>query len=132
MTQTQKTYHLVPKWIIFISGLLALLELLVSLSLFFAPESVAENVDLKAKGVDYLMQTWAIRQFALGIIFAVATFKRSAQMLFISFLFFSVLMFGDVWIGITQHNWGLSVIAGIFAVFSSFILFYLKKNLLKV
>jgi hypothetical protein len=39
-----------PIWIIILSAVFALLEILVSFSIYFSPESVAENVDLKAKG----------------------------------------------------------------------------------
>jgi hypothetical protein len=65
MTEGQKS---LPKWILIVSGLFALLELMVSLSLCFSPQSVLETVDLNAKGVDYLIYMWAARQFALGFI----------------------------------------------------------------
>jgi len=67
MTEVQKS---LPKWILIVSGLFALLEIMVSISICFSPQSVLEEVDLSAKGVDYLMYMWAARQFALGFIFA--------------------------------------------------------------
>ena len=65
-----------PKWILIISGLFALLEIFVSLALIFSPESVLETVDLQAKGVEYLVYMWAARQFALGFILGFSTFKK--------------------------------------------------------
>ncbi|MEP7318095.1 MAG: hypothetical protein ABI921_05130, partial [Panacibacter sp.] len=66
MPEIQKS---LPKWILILSGLFALLEIMVSVSICFSPQSVLETVDLNAKGVDYLIYIWASRQFALGFIF---------------------------------------------------------------
>ena len=71
MTEGQRS---LPKWILIVSGLFALLELMVGVVLCFSPQSVLETVDLNAKGVDYLIYMWAARQFALGFIFAFAAF----------------------------------------------------------
>src|SRR5687767_16020004 len=108
MTEGQK---LLPKWILIVSGLFALLELIVSLSLCFSPQSVLETVDLNAKGVDYLIYMWAARQFALGFVFAFATFKRSAPMLTIAYIFFLVMFVGDFSIGISQKDNALIISA---------------------
>ena len=78
MTEQQKS---LPLWILIVSGLFALLEILVSFLICFSPQSVLETVDLTAKGVDYLMYMWAARQFALGFIFGFATLKKSIPML---------------------------------------------------
>ncbi len=91
-----------PKWILIISGLFALLELMVSLSMYFSPESMADSVDLDAKGVEYLISMWASRQFALGFILAFATFKRSVPMLTIAYVFLPVMFVADLLIGISQ------------------------------
>ena len=50
MAEEQK---LLPKSILIVSGIFALLEFTVSLSLCFSPQSVLETVDLSAEGVDY-------------------------------------------------------------------------------
>src|SRR3972149_7093166 len=97
MTEEQK---LLPKWILIVSALFALMELGVSLSICFSPQSVLETVDLNAKGVDYVVYMWAARQFALGFIFAFATFKKSIPMLTIAYIFFFVMFIGDLIIGI--------------------------------
>ena len=55
MTEGQTS---LPKWILIVSGLFSLLELMVSLLLCFSPQSVLETVDLNAKGVDYLIYMW--------------------------------------------------------------------------
>ena len=44
-----------PKWILIVSGLFALIEIGVSLSIFFSPQSFADRIDLDAKGVYFLM-----------------------------------------------------------------------------
>lgn len=100
MAEAQK----VPKWILVVSGLIALMEVGVSFSLCVAPASVLETVDLTAKGVDYLVYMWATRQFALGFIFAFATIRRSAPMLTLAYVFFLVMMVGDLFIGIQQKE----------------------------
>jgi hypothetical protein len=90
MTAIQKS---LPKWILIVSGLFALMEILVSFSICFSPQSVLETVDLNAKGIDYLIYMWAARQFALGFIFAFATFKKSIPMLIIAYLFFFSIVY---------------------------------------
>ena len=88
MAQEQKV---VPKWILIVSGLFALMELIVSMSLFFSPQSIADKVDLNAKGVVFLIFMWASRQFALGCIFAYATLKKSIPMLTLAYIFFLIM-----------------------------------------
>ena len=78
------------------------MEVAVSMSLIFSPASVLETVDFQAKGVGYLVYMWAARQFALGFIFGYATLKRSASMLTIAYIFFFVMFFGDLLVGIWQ------------------------------
>ena len=109
MTQEQKS---LPKWILIVSGLLALMELGVSLSLFFSPQSMADNIDLNAKGVDFLIYMWATRQFALGFIFAYATIKKSIPMLTLAYIFLLVMFVGDLIVGVLQKNNAL-IIGGI-------------------
>ena len=125
MTEAQKS---LPKWILILSGFFALLELMVSISLCFSPQSVLETVDLKAKGVDYLVYMWAVRQFALGFIFAFATFKRSGPMLTIAYIFFLVMFVGDFFIGISQKNNSLIIAALVMCIISSALLFAINKR----
>ena len=101
MSEGQKS---IPNWILIVSLLIAILEVIVSLSLCFAPQSVLETVDLNAKGVDYLIYMWAARQFALGFIFGFATYKKSVPMLTIAYIFFLVMMVGDLFIGVSQKK----------------------------
>ena len=118
-----------PKWILVVSGVIALLELGVSLSLCFSPESVLESVDLKAKGVDYLIYMWAARQFALGFIFGFATIKKSIPMLTLAYIFFLVMMVGDLFIGISQKENPLIIGALVMLIISSamiFIMFFTR------
>lgn len=125
MAEGQKS---LPKWILIVSGLFALLEIMVSVQICFSPESVLEIVDLNAKGVDYLIYMWACRQFALGFIFAFATFKRSIPMLTIAYIFFLVMFIGDLFIGISQKNNSLIIAALVMCIISSAMIFVLNKR----
>ncbi len=125
MTEGQKS---LPKWILIVSGLFALLELMVSLSLCFSPQSVLETVDLNAKGVDYLIYMWAARQFALGFIFAFATFKKSIPMLTIAYIFFLVMFVGDFFIGISQKEYSLIISALVMCIISSVLVVVINKR----
>ena len=125
MTEEQKS---LPKWILIVSGLIALLELTVSVSLCISPQSVLETVDLNAKGVDYVIYMWAARQFALGFIFAFATFKKSVPMLTIAYIFFLVMFVGDFFVGISQKENSLIISALVMCVVSSVLLFIINKK----
>jgi hypothetical protein len=125
MTAGQRS---LPKWILIVSGLFALLELMVSFSIYFSPQSVLEDVDLNANGVNYLIYMWAARQFELGFIFAFATFKRSIPMLTISYIFFLVMMVGDFFIGIVLKNNSLIIAALVMCIVSAALLFAINKR----
>lgn len=125
MTEEQ---HSLPKWILIVSGLFAVMELGVSVSLCVSPQSVVETVDLTAKGVDYLIYMWAARQFALGVIFAVATWKRSVSMLTITYIFFFVMFVGDFVIGISQKENSLIISAVVMSVISAAMIFVINKK----
>lgn len=125
MTEGQKS---LPKWILIVSGLFALMELMVNLSLCISPQSILETVDLNAKGVDYLIYMWAARQFALGFIFAFATYKKSIPMLTIAYIFFLVMFVGDFFIGISQKENSLIISALVMCIISSALLFAINKR----
>ncbi len=125
MTEGQKS---LPKWILIVSGFFALMEIMVSLAICFSPQSVLETVDLNAKGVEYLTYMWAARQFALGFIFAFATFKASVPMLTIAYIFFLVMFVGDFLIGISQKNTSLIISALAMCIISSAMIFVLSKR----
>ena len=119
---------LLPKWILIVSGLFALMELMVSVSLCVSPQSVLETVDLNANGVDYLIYMWASRQFALGFIFAFATFKKSVPMLTIAYVFFLVMFVGDFFIGIAQNENALIIAAVVMCIISGAMLFAINRR----
>ena len=125
MSEGQKS---LPKWILIVSGLFALLEIGVSVALCFSPQSVLESVDLNAKGVDYLIYMWAVRQFALGFIFAFATFKKSNPMLTIAYIFLLVMFVGDLFIGILQKETSLIIAAVVLCIISAAMIFALNKR----
>jgi len=125
MAEVQKS---LPKWILIVSGLFALMELMVSVSICVSPQSVLETVDFNAKGVDYLTYMWASRQFALGFIFAFATFKKSAPMLTLAYIFFLVMFVGDFFIGISQKENSLIISALVMCVISAALIFAINKR----
>ncbi len=125
MTSSQNS---LPKWILIVSALFALMEIIVSIAICFSPESVLETVDLKAKGVDYLIYLWASRQFALGFIFAFATIKKSVPMLTIAYIFFLVMFVGDLFIGISQKESGLIGAAVVMCIISSVMIWVINKR----
>ena len=119
---------LLPKWILIVSGLLALIEIMVSLWLCFSPESVVQQVDLTSSGVKYLVYMWAARQFALGFIFAYATYKKSVPMLTIAYIFLLVMFVGDLLIGINQKDNALIIGAVVMCLVSATLLLAIKKK----
>jgi len=123
-TEQQKT---LPVWILIVSALFALMELGVSLLLFFSPQSVADKIDLSAKGVDFLIYMWATRQFALGFIFAFATIKKSKPMLTLAYTFFLVMFAGDLIVGFLQKDNTLIVSALVMCLIASALLFFINK-----
>lgn len=125
MIEGQKS---LPKWILIVSALFALMELAVSFSIFFSPQSILEKVDLTAKGVDYLVYMWAVRQFALGFIFGYATFKKSIPMLTIAYIFFLVMFVGDLFVGISQKENSLIIAALVMCIISSAMIFAINKR----
>ena len=125
MSQEQKT---LPTWILIVSGVFALMEISVSVLMGVSPESVLENVDASAKGVQFLVYMWAVRQFALGFIFGFATFKKSIPMLTIAYVFFLVMFAGDLLIGILQKENGQVISAIILCTISSAMLFAITKR----
>ena len=104
------------------------MELMVSLSLCFSPQSVLETVDLSAKGADYLIYMWAARQFALGFIFGFATIKKSVPMLTIAYIFFLVMMVGDLLIGFLQKDNSIIIAALVMCIISSALIFAINKS----
>ncbi len=126
MTTTE--HKTLPMWILIVSGIFALMELMVSVSICLAPESVLETVDHQAKGVDYLLYLWASRQFALGFIFAFATFKKSVPMLTLSYIFFLVMFVGDLLIGISQKENSLIISAIVMCLIAAGMLLAINKR----
>jgi hypothetical protein len=125
MAEGQKS---IPKWILVVSGLFAVLEITVSVLLCFSPESALETVDLGAKGVGYVVCMWAVRQFALGFIFAFATIKRSASMLTVAYVFLLVMFVGDLLIGIAQKESSMIISAVVMCIISSALLLAINKR----
>jgi len=125
MTDVKKT---LPLWILIVSGLFALMEIMFSASICFAPETVADRVDLNAKGVDFLLYMWASRQFALGFIFAFAAIKKSAPMLILAYIFFLVMFAGDLAVGVLQKENSLIITALVMCTLSSVMIFVINKK----
>ena len=124
---SKENQKLLPKWILFVSGFFALMEITVGISLLVSPQSVIESIDFKAIGVDYLIYMWATRQIALGVIFGFSTLKRSRAMLTITYIFLLVMFIGDLCIGVLKNENGLLIGAIVMCVVSSLLLFKLNR-----
>lgn len=118
----------VSNWILLLSGLFALLELSISFVIWFTPEAVVENLDLTAKGVDYIVRMWAVRQFALGGIFVNALIKKSASMLSVAYVFFLVMFLGDLLIGVLQKDLALIFSGSLMCCISIVCLYKISKS----
>jgi len=118
----------IPTWIIVVTVLFALLEIGVSLSLWFSPSAFLEKVDINAKGVSYLVNMWAIRQLALGIVLAVAAFKRSAGMLNAAYIFLLVMFIGDLILGIMEKESSLIIAGLVMCIISAGMLYMINRN----
>lgn len=117
----------VPKWLLIVSAIFAIMEIGVSFMLYFSPEEVVENLDVSANGVDFLTLMWAVRQFALGVIFSYATFKRSVAMLTICYIFLLVMFLGDLTIGILKRDAGLISATIVMCIIAVGLLYKLNK-----
>lgn len=124
MSAEQKT---LPGWIIAVSWIFAILELLVSIALCVAPETVADTVDLSARGVNYLIYMWAARQFALSVIFIVASLKRSGPMLTTAYIFLLVMFAGDLVIGFMQQENGLIGAAAVMCLIAAIMIWQVNR-----
>ncbi len=125
MSEAQKS---IPKWILIVTALFALMEMLVSITICLSPQSVLETVDLNANGVYYLFYMWASRQFALGVILAFAAFKKSIPMLTVAYVFFFVMFAGDFFIGISQKENALIISALVMCLISSALLYVINRK----
>lgn len=119
----------IPKWILIVSILFALLGFMVSSTLLFAPENAIKTVDFEAKGVDYLIQMWAVRQFTVGFIFLYSVLKKSKPMLNIAYIFFLVMNIGDIVIGFLQSDNSLIIGASIMSVISIVMLYFIYRKI---
>lgn len=117
-----------PAWLRIVAYFFAFMAFLVSFTLLFAPAGVLENVDLNAKGVDYLIQMWAARQFAMGCIFFYGAVKKQIALILQAVLFFLVMNLGDFLIGLAQKDNGLIIGAMVMCVLSGLILLLTDKN----
>jgi hypothetical protein len=124
MTQTQNS---LPKWILIVSALVALMEIGGSIFMCLSPESMADSVDVAARGVSFILCLWSVRQFALGVIFAYATFRKSAQMLSVCYLFFLVMFVGDLVLGVVQHETNLIVSAAVMSLIGAGMLYAVNR-----
>lgn len=117
-----------PKWILIVSGFFALMEIVAGIAICLSPHNVLEKVDVSAQGVIYLVYMWAVRQFAIGVIFAYSTFKKSVAMLTLSYIFFLVMFIGDVIVGILQKEISFIITALVMCIISSVMLFAVNKK----
>ena len=118
----------IPKWILLVSILFALLGFMVSSTLVFAPENAIKTVNFDAKGVNYLIQMWAVRQFTVGFIFLYSVLKKSKPMLNIAYIFFLVMNIGDIVVGFSQSDNSLIIGASVMSVVSIAMLYSINRK----
>ena len=118
----------IPKWILLVSILFALLGFMVSSTLVFAPENAIKTVNFDAKGVNYLIQMWAVRQFTVGFIFLYSVLKKSKPMLNIAYIFFLVMNIGDIVGGFSQSDNSLIIGASVMSVVSIAMLYSINRK----
>ena len=70
---------------------------------------------------------WAVRQFALGIIFAFGITKRSTAALSAAYLFFLIMMLGDVVISLKYAIMPMTITSILFALLAGWVLFKLNR-----
>ncbi len=125
MKQENKT---APIWILIVSALLVLFELVISFALCFFSQSILEALNITAKGVDHLVYIWAARQFALAFTFAFAALKRSTPMLTIAYIFLLVMNLGDAVTGVVLKDNSVVIGAVVWCVVSSIMLYFLNRD----
>ena len=118
----------IPKWILIVTGIYALLTLIGAVALIFSPETVADSADLTAKGVYYLIHIWAVRQFAMAFIFAFATLKKSVPMLTITYISLLVTSIGDIIVGISENESSFFIPAIVVALIASLMIYFVQKQ----
>lgn len=118
----------VAKWILIVSGIFALLELAGAGMLLFMQDSMADKVDLNAKGVNFILYMWAARQFALAVILAIATFKRSAAMLGLAWTFLLVMFLGDLVIGVMMKDNPMLISAVVMTAIAAIMLYFINRK----
>lgn len=125
MSQESKS---LPKWILIVSSFFVILSIIVTSTLLLSPQSALKQVDLNAKGVDYLIYMWAARQFSNGFIFGFAIFKKSASMLTLAYIFFLVMNICDIFVGISQSDNSLIGGASFMCAIASTMIYFINKT----
>jgi hypothetical protein len=117
----------ITKWILIVSGIFVLLELAGAVMLLFMQDSMADKIDLHARGVDFLLYMWAVRQFALAAIIAVAVYKRSAPMLSLAWIFLLLMFIGDLAIGFVMKDNPMIISAVVMAAIAAIMLYFINR-----
>jgi hypothetical protein len=117
----------ITKWILIVSGIFVLLELAGAVMLLFMQDSMADKIDLHARGVDFLLYMWAARQFALAAIIAVAVYKRSAPMLSLAWIFLLLMFIGDLAIGFVMKDNPMIISAVVMAAIAAIMLYFINR-----
>jgi ribulose kinase len=116
----------IPKWITIVSTLITLLGIFVGFSLYISPETFVPNVDFSALGARYLTQMWAARQIAIAAIIGYGVLQRSAAMLKIALIAYSLMTFQDIFIGVSLSDSGLIFGSSFFCSLAIIMLFVLS------
>jgi hypothetical protein len=118
----------IPLWITIVCSLMTLLGIFVGCSLYVSPGTFIPDTDFSTAGTRYLANMWAARQIALASIIGISTFKKSAPMLQISLLAYSIMNVQDAVIGFNRSDMGLMIGATLFAAGPAYMAYRLRKN----
>ena len=118
----------VPVWILMVASLIALLGMFVGCSLYLSPATFMPEIDFSLPGMRYLTEMWAARQIAIAAIIAYAVWKRSAPLLQLSLLAYSLMNLQDLVIGFSKEDYGLAGGASFFFLLPSVMILILARK----
>lgn len=118
----------VPLWILIMASLIALLGMCVGCSLYMSPGTFMPELDFSLPGMRYLTDMWAARQIAIAGIIAYAVWNRSASMLRLSLLAYSLMNLQDLFIGLSKGDYGLAGGASFFFLLPAIMILVLARK----
>ena len=119
----------VPRWLIVLAWLLAILTIATGAGGYFAAEAMFETIDLEITEAWFVVKTWAARNVAIGLFIAYAAWRRSKTALSMAFLLHLFVDIQDAIIGFYRPSVGPEVgpMSLVFAALSLFAIWSLNR-----